>query len=127
MKPTEISSIFLISNIFFTIYNDNYIFLLTEIPMILTSILYHHNLVSNMRITDIVVVQHAFWHHMYIAYYHSNFVICLYILCPILYTISQIFHYKNEIYISEVFHACIHYTLSLATLFLNLILYDFYN
>lgn len=120
MKPTEISSIFLISNIFFTIYNCNYVLLLSEIPIATTSILYHHKLVPNIKIIDIMFAQQAFWHHMYFAYYHSNFVICLYILCPILYTISQIFHYKKEFYISEVFHGSIHYTLSLGTVILNL-------
>ena len=120
MKPTEISSIFLISNIFFTIYNCNYVLLLSEIPIATTSILYHHKLVPNIKIIDIMFGQQAFWHHMYFAYYYSYLSIYLFVLCPILYIISLKFHYKNEFYISEVFHASIHYTLSLGTVILNL-------
>jgi len=120
MNPKEISSICLFFNIFVTIYNENYILLITEIPLSTTSILHHHKLVPNIQLTDIIVAQTAFWQHLYYAYYYSNLALHIYLLCPILFIISYIFHYKNEIYTGQIYHASMHYMLSIGTVFLNL-------
>ena len=117
MNQLKISSVFLFTNIFFTIYNGNYILLITEIPVATTSVLYHHNLVKDIRVTDILCAHYAFWFHMYFANIYSNTAIYLYILCPILYIFSLI--YKENKDIAYIFHAGVHYMLTIGTIFLN--------
>jgi len=120
MNPTEISSIFLTFNIFFTIYNGNYILLLTEIQIVTTSLLHHHRLIKNIKQTDVIVAHYAYWHHMYFAYYYSDLARYAFIMCPILFIFSHISAFKNNIYISQIFHASMHYMLSFGNFILNM-------
>lgn len=120
MRPTEISSLFLPPILLFTIYNKNYILLISEIPLTTTTILHHHKLVSNIVTTDILFAHYSFWFHIYFAYYYSNVAIYTYCLCPILFIISNIFYYYRDYDNSQRSHAGIHYMLILGTIFLNL-------
>jgi len=120
MNPTEMSSIFLVFNIFATIYNENYILLLTEIPIVTTSLLHHHRLIKNIQQTDVIIAHYAYWHHMYFAYYYSDLAKYTFIICPILFVFSYIYKCKNNIYISQIFHASMHYMLSFGTIILNM-------
>ena len=107
MRPTEISSLFFPPIVLFTIYNKNYILLISEIPLTTTTILHHHKLVSNIVTTDILFAHYSFWFHIYFAYYYGNFAIYIYCLCPIL--LFQIYFIITEITIilKDVTQACI--------------------
>ena len=97
MIPTKISSLILPINILLTIYSGNYILLITEIPIATTSILHHHKLISNIHFTDVIVAHYAFWQHMYYAYYYSIASVYIYSFGAILFAISGIYKYKQNI------------------------------
>lgn len=120
-NPCHISSIILSLAIPYTIYTNNHIMLLTEIPICITTLLLHHDFkVKNIRKIDIIVGQIAYWHHIIIARNNNNNAsINYYLLCPFLYLLSNYFKINKKLYLTNLFHSFIHYSLFLATLSLN--------
>lgn len=120
-NPCHLSSILLFSNLPYTAYSKNYLLLITQIPITVTSILYHHKFnIKNIREIDIIVGQFAYWQHMIHALMRSNYVsINSFLLCPILYILSKHFHKKNQIYETNLIHSFIHYFLSIGAMTIN--------
>lgn len=121
-NPCHLSSVVLPLNIPITIYYNNNIFLLTEIPVAITTILYHNDFkcVKNIRSIDIFAAQLAFWQHMYYAIiYQITFSRNCYIICPIIFLVSKYYQKNNDLFMSNFFHSFIHYFLTIGTIFLN--------
>ena len=121
-NPCHISSIIMIINIPFTIYKKNNIFLLTQIPLLSSTIIYHNHFkcIKNIKEIDIFLGQLAYWHHMYYALYFNNLLTTYcYIVCPLFYLLSKYYEKKEKIYISNFFHSFIHIFLTCGTISLN--------
>ena len=124
-NPCHLSSVVLSLNIPITIYYNNNIFLLTEIPVGITTILYHNDFrcVKNIRNIDIFAAQLAFWQHMYYAIiYQIAFSRNCYIICPIIFLVSKYYHKNNDTLMSNFLHSFIHYFLTIGTIFLNVMI-----
>ena len=122
-NPCHFSSIMLIFVLPVTIYCNNNILLVTEIPLSLTTIIYHNKIKcnENIRIIDISVGQLAYWQHVIYAVNNNNIAsITCYFVCPIIFSISKYYERKGEMYLSNLIHSFIHYFLLLGTLFINL-------
>lgn len=115
-NPLYLSSLSLILNIPYTIYSNNNYLLLSQIPLAVTSIVYHHKIYP-IRNIDIFFGQVGYWHHMY--YCNNNFSRICWILCPIIYIISCSFHNKKYFKTSNYLHALMHYTLSIGSIYYN--------
>ena len=107
-NPLHLSSLSLILNIPYTIYSNNNYLLISQIPLALASIIYHHKIYP-IRNIDIFFGQIGYWHHMY--YCNNNFSRTCWILCPMMYIISNTFHNKKYCKTANMFHALMHYTL----------------
>ena len=98
-------------------------FLLTEIPVAINTILYHNDFkcIKNIRTIDIFVAQLAFWQHMYYAIIYQNTISrnC-YIICPIIFLVSKYYQKNNDVFMGNFFHSFIHYFLTIGTIFLNM-------
>jgi len=120
-NPCHLSSILLFFNLPYTTYSKNYLLLITQIPITITSILYHHKFnIKNIREIDIIVSQFAYWHHMIHALMRSNYLsINSFLLCHMLFILSKHFHKKNRIYETNLIRSFIHYFLSIAAMTIN--------
>ena len=91
------------------ITSRKYHFLLSGIPLTITSFIYHNNLIQNFIKYDIMVSVNAYLHTaIYFAYqsYQSHQYIIL--LPGLLYIIDKIFEIYNHITISNYIHALMH-------------------
>ena len=115
-NPLYISSITVSLNIPYTIYSNNNYLLLSQIPVATSSIIYHHNLYP-IRNIDILCGQFAYWHHMY--YCNNTISRNCWVLCPTIYIISRFYYNKKFYKTSNLFHAIMHYMLSIGTIYFN--------
>jgi len=118
----RITTIFICIFIPYTIYKFNYSLLITEIPIAISSILFHYDYdIKNIRNIDIFCSCSAFLHHMLVWYLYgnNNLPYRFYISTPIFYIISQWFLKNDYIFMSNFIHSFTHIALILGTLSLN--------
>lgn len=111
-NPCYYSSLVLPLNIPLTIYYNNHVYLLTEIPISITTVLYHneYKCIKHIRIIDIAVGQVAFWQHMYYAtIYENNFAIICYLICPAIFLLSK--YYCLQFFLFHIYFHVNYYDL----------------
>ena len=120
-NPLHLSSIILNIMIPINIYRKNYELIISEIPVGITSILLHHNLVDNISTLDRICARIALLHHAYFAYKNNNkFSFLLYIIfVPITYLCSKLYESSEDICKSDNYNSYMHYVLCVATYFNN--------
>lgn len=91
------------------IKSKKYHFLLSGIPMTITTLAFHHNLISNIRKYDITISLITYLHHiLYYTIYSKKNNKFAYILPGMLYIVDKIFEEINFIKTSYYFHALSH-------------------
>lgn len=99
---------FLISlNVLHSIYNSQYYISLLESCVLLSSIIYHHNLIPNFRYYDIVITNSAILHHLYLYSHYITYEI--YKLIPAFFYILAIGSYiSGRIHNCNIYHGYLH-------------------
>jgi len=99
---------FLISlNVLHSIYNSQYYISFLESCVLLSSIIYHHNLIPNFRYYDIVITNSAILHHTYLYSYHISYE--FYNLIPAFFYILAIGSYIfGRIHNCNIYHGYLH-------------------
>tara|TARA_Y100001970_G_scaffold291728_1_gene430050 strand:+ start:1169 stop:1558 length:390 start_codon:yes stop_codon:yes gene_type:complete len=115
-NPLYLSSVLTNIIIPLNLYKGNYKLLYTEIPLGITSILYHHKFSNKIRYLDIFLAYVALIHHSQQSYKNrKQLSLFLFTLCvPSLFFTSKYLEEKN-INKSNLMHALMHYTLIVAS------------
>lgn len=91
------------------IKSKKYHFLFSGIPMTITTVAFHHNLIKNIRKYDITISLLTYLHHiLYYSMYAKKNKKFVYILPGLLYIADKIFEEANFINTSYYFHALSH-------------------
>lgn len=91
------------------IKNKKYNFLLTGIPLSITTLAYHHNLISNIRKYDIIMAITTYLHHiLYYSIYSKRNNTFYFTLPGLFYVIDKIFEEFKYDKTSYYFHALSH-------------------
>ena len=122
-KPLYISSTIVpLINLSTICYYKNYYFLVTGIPISITSILYHLNFpIKNIRYIDIFFSMIAYIHHLYISTYYVKYRtgLLIYSQIPLFYLAGKILQKYEKHYLSDLVHAFMHLILVIGTTYLN--------
>ena len=109
-NPCKITSIlvpYLVLKII--IKNKKYHFLITGIPMSITTVAYHHNLINNVKKYDIVISLLAYLHHiLYYSFYSKKNSKFKFILPGTLYLVDKVFEHLKYDKTSYYLHALSH-------------------
>ena len=90
---------------------NNSQFLLTSIPLYITSFLYHHNYqLNNIRYYDMFFFFSNASHHLIYCFYNANNFnfIFFYSFFFLFYTTGKILEKYDNIYYSDIFHSFVH-------------------
>jgi hypothetical protein len=96
MFHPKYTSFLITLNILYSIYNRLYFNSFLETCVLVTSIIYHHNLIENFRNYDILIANSVALHHFYLYSYHISS--DKYTIYPLYFICYQFIHISVEDY-----------------------------
>jgi hypothetical protein len=107
MFHPKYTSFLILLNILYSIYNELYFNSLLESCVLVTSIIYHHNLIENFRNIDIIVANSVILYHFYIYSYHISS--DKYTIYPSIFYMLAIYSYiSGKLYNDNIHHGYLH-------------------
>jgi hypothetical protein len=107
MFHPKYTSFLITLNILYSIYNRLYFNSFLETCVLVTSIIYHHNLIENFRNYDILIANSVALHHFYLYSYHISS--DKYTIYPSIFYMLSIYSYIcGRLYDSNICHGYLH-------------------
>ena len=127
-RPLKLTSIILpLLTIPTTLYCQNYFLLYTEIPLGITTILFHQDFfvkyVKYIRSIDIICCFVATAQHIPVSYFYiknSNTTLCILFTGLPLYILGKKLEWDDKLYKSIVVHSIMHLVLTIGVILLNI-------